>query len=154
MLTSPPPDLLAASHHARDTGAAAITSPFGYGSPPQVSSIVLVMPVYAQPPTMPRPATVGERRSRIRGYASGVVPVDHVSQELAREASTLGLAPWQVDRARRDLAGWTDEGLQRAIQSLAATDAAVKGAEGKRLLYRQPHGAELQLLGDPPAAGA
>ena len=26
-------------------------------------------------------------------------------------AAALGLAPWQVDRARRDLAGWTDEGL-------------------------------------------
>jgi DNA polymerase-3 subunit delta len=44
-------------------------------------------------------------------------------------ASSLGLAPWQVDRARRDLAGWTDEGLRRVIESLAAADAAVKGAE-------------------------
>ncbi|MDQ0895902.1 DNA polymerase III subunit delta [Agromyces ramosus] len=44
-------------------------------------------------------------------------------------ASSLGLAPWQVDRARRDLAGWDDEGLARAIEALAATDAAVKGAE-------------------------
>lgn len=44
-------------------------------------------------------------------------------------ASSLGLAPWQVDRARRDLAGWNDEGLARAIEALAATDAAVKGAE-------------------------
>ncbi|SFR78862.1 DNA polymerase III, delta subunit [Agromyces sp. CF514] len=44
-------------------------------------------------------------------------------------ASSLGLAPWQVDRARRDLAGWTDEGLQQAIVQLARTDAAVKGAE-------------------------
>ncbi|HEY6799462.1 MAG TPA: DNA polymerase III subunit delta [Agromyces sp.] len=44
-------------------------------------------------------------------------------------ASSLGLAPWQVDRARRDLAGWSDEGLQRAIVSLAEADAAVKGAE-------------------------
>ncbi|HZW41940.1 MAG TPA: DNA polymerase III subunit delta, partial [Agromyces sp.] len=44
-------------------------------------------------------------------------------------ASSLGLAPWQVDRARRDLAGWSDEGLARAIEALAATDAAVKGAE-------------------------
>ncbi len=44
-------------------------------------------------------------------------------------ASSLGLAPWQVDRARRDLAGWTDDGLARAIEALAATDAAVKGAE-------------------------
>ncbi|MBT2498485.1 DNA polymerase III subunit delta [Agromyces sp. ISL-38] len=44
-------------------------------------------------------------------------------------ATSLGLAPWQVDRARRDLAGWNDEGLARAIEALAATDAAVKGAE-------------------------
>ena len=44
-------------------------------------------------------------------------------------ASSLGLAPWQVDRARRDLAGWTDAGLAAAIEALAATDAAVKGAE-------------------------
>jgi DNA polymerase-3 subunit delta len=44
-------------------------------------------------------------------------------------ASSLGLAPWQVDRARRDLAGWSDEGLATTIEALAATDAAVKGAE-------------------------
>ncbi|GAA1966965.1 DNA polymerase III subunit delta [Agromyces allii] len=54
--------------------------------------------------------------SGVRGGGSGV-------------ASSLGLAPWQVDRARRDLAGWTDEGLQQAIVQLARTDAAVKGAE-------------------------
>lgn len=47
----------------------------------------------------------------------------------AQLASSLGLAPWQVDRARRDLAGWEDAGLARVIQALAATDAAVKGAE-------------------------
>ena len=62
-------------------------------------------------------------------------------------ASTLGLAPWQVDRARRDLAGWTDEGLQRAIQSLAATDAAVKGAE------RDPVFALERLIGVIAARG-
>ncbi|GAA1771295.1 DNA polymerase III subunit delta [Agromyces humatus] len=47
----------------------------------------------------------------------------------AQLASSLGLAPWQVDRARRDLAGWTDAGIGVAIEALAATDAAVKGAE-------------------------
>ncbi|MCD5347324.1 DNA polymerase III subunit delta [Agromyces sp. S2-1-8] len=47
----------------------------------------------------------------------------------AQLASSLGMAPWQVDRARRDLVGWTDEGLGVAIETLAATDAAVKGAE-------------------------
>ncbi|MCU1515268.1 MAG: polymerase subunit delta [Microbacteriaceae bacterium] len=43
-------------------------------------------------------------------------------------AQQFGLAPWQVDRARRDLQGWDDAGLGRAIQLLAETDAAIKGA--------------------------
>lgn len=42
-------------------------------------------------------------------------------------AGQLGMAPWQVDRARRDLQGWTDAGLGRAIRVLAETDAQVKG---------------------------
>ncbi|GAA4666726.1 DNA polymerase III subunit delta [Frondihabitans cladoniiphilus] len=44
-------------------------------------------------------------------------------------ASQFGLAPWQVDRALRDLRGWTDDGLGTSIDLLATTDAAVKGAE-------------------------
>jgi DNA polymerase-3 subunit delta len=39
----------------------------------------------------------------------------------------FGLAPWQVDRARRDLQGWDDRGLGRSIEILAETDAAIKG---------------------------
>ena len=42
-------------------------------------------------------------------------------------AQKFGLAPWQVDRARRDLQGWTDDGLGRAIEALADTDAQIKG---------------------------
>ncbi|PPH22508.1 DNA polymerase III subunit delta [Rathayibacter toxicus] len=43
-------------------------------------------------------------------------------------ASGLGLASWQVDRARRDLQGWTGEGLGSAILAIADADANVKGA--------------------------
>ncbi|TFD71175.1 DNA polymerase III subunit delta [Cryobacterium fucosi] len=43
-------------------------------------------------------------------------------------ASQFGLAPWQVERAQRDLSGWSDEGLARCMVMLAETDAAVKGA--------------------------
>lgn len=43
-------------------------------------------------------------------------------------AQQFGLAPWQVDRAKRDLQGWTEDGLARGIQLLAETDAQVKGA--------------------------
>lgn len=42
-------------------------------------------------------------------------------------ASQLGLAPWQIDRAKRDLQGWDDAGLGRCIEAIAAADAAVKG---------------------------
>ncbi len=42
-------------------------------------------------------------------------------------AQKFGLAPWQVDRARRDLQGWSDEGLGRSIESLADTDEQIKG---------------------------
>jgi DNA polymerase-3 subunit delta len=42
-------------------------------------------------------------------------------------ASQFGLAPWMVDRARRDLQGWTDDGLAAAIEMLAETDFQIKG---------------------------
>ena len=40
----------------------------------------------------------------------------------------LGLAAWQIDRARRELDGWSPEGLARAITAVATADAEVKGA--------------------------
>lgn len=45
-------------------------------------------------------------------------------------SGNLGMAPWQVDRAKRDLQGWTPEGLASAIGAVAAADAEVKG-EGR-----------------------
>ncbi len=44
-------------------------------------------------------------------------------------ASSLGMAPWQLDRARKDLTGWSDDGLAATFQALATADAAAKGAE-------------------------
>src|SRR6478735_1292574 len=43
-------------------------------------------------------------------------------------ASRLGLKDWQVDRARRDLVGWSESTLGLAIQAAARADAEVKGA--------------------------
>jgi DNA polymerase-3 subunit delta len=40
----------------------------------------------------------------------------------------LGMAPWQVDAARRDAGHWTGEALAAAIKALAEADAQVKGA--------------------------
>ncbi|MEY4042866.1 MAG: hypothetical protein RL529_433 [Actinomycetota bacterium] len=44
-------------------------------------------------------------------------------------AATVGMAPWQMDRAKKDLAGWSEDGLGLVIQRLADADAAAKGAE-------------------------
>ncbi len=42
-------------------------------------------------------------------------------------AKSLGMAPWQVDKARKSINGWDSEGLGRAIQAVAAADFEVKG---------------------------
>jgi DNA polymerase-3 subunit delta len=49
------------------------------------------------------------------------------SGRSADVARTLGLAPWQVDKARRQLSGWEPSGLARSIVAVAEADAAVKG---------------------------
>ena len=46
------------------------------------------------------------------------------SADIARD---LGMAPWQVDKARRGLTGWGPEGLAEAIQAVANADFEVKG---------------------------
>lgn len=46
------------------------------------------------------------------------------SVDLARD---LGMAPWQVDKARRALQGWSGDALGRSIRAVAAADVEVKG---------------------------
>ena len=43
-------------------------------------------------------------------------------------ASALKMAPWQVDRARRELRGWSDASLAGAFGAIATADAETKGA--------------------------
>ncbi|MDO8108130.1 DNA polymerase III subunit delta [Isoptericola sp. b441] len=43
-------------------------------------------------------------------------------------AGDLGMAPWQMDRARRELTAWRPETLAAAITAVAQADAEVKGA--------------------------
>lgn len=76
--------------------------------------------------------------------ASGVDPVPIVAvlasqlRQVARVASAgrgrsaelakqLGMAPWQIDRARTAARGWDGDRLGRAIQAVAAADFEVKG---------------------------
>ena len=43
-------------------------------------------------------------------------------------ASSLGLPPWQIDKARRQLSGWTPASLSAAVIALADCDSDIKGA--------------------------
>lgn len=66
----------------------------------------------------------------VAAFASKLRTMAKVSGEHgtdAQIAKQLGLAPWQVERAKRDLRGWSEFGLGRSIQSIAETDAKVKG---------------------------
>lgn len=62
---------------------------------------------------------------KLRGMAKVAAAGRGRGAEVARAA---GMAPWQVDRARRDLEHWTPDALARAIMAVAAADAEVKGA--------------------------
>jgi DNA polymerase-3 subunit delta len=62
--------------------------------------------------------------SKLRGMAK-ISGVRGSSMQLAQR---FGMAPWQVERAQRDLMGWNDAGLGRSIELIAETDAQVKGA--------------------------
>jgi len=48
-------------------------------------------------------------------------------------ASSLGLPPWQIDKARRQLQGWTPTTLSAAVVKLAQADADIKGASAEPL---------------------
>lgn len=49
------------------------------------------------------------------------------SARAAELAPALGMAPWQVDKARRQIAGWNGAGITRAINAIARADSHVKG---------------------------
>ncbi|WP_298885674.1 DNA polymerase III subunit delta [uncultured Serinicoccus sp.] len=57
------------------------------------------------------------------------------SAQLARD---LGMAPWQVDAARRVSQGWDGERLGRAIRAVAQADVDVKGGIRTEASVRSP----------------
>ena len=64
--------------------------------------------------------------SSIRSLAKVInAPRGAKSFELAGQ---LGMAPWQIDKARRQLQGWSQQGLADAVRAIAQADADVKGA--------------------------
>lgn len=97
-------------------------------------------------------AVAGEGAEAIRllrhAFATGLDPLALIAalalklRTLAKVAAVrgqgagalrdLGLAPWQVDRAQRELRGWTPEGLASAVSAVAVADAEAKGGSRNR----------------------
>ena len=66
--------------------------------------------------------------SSLRGVAK--VSGTNRSQKSFELAGELGMAPWQIDKARRQLNGWNANTLTAAVEAIAKCDAAVKGGAG------------------------
>jgi DNA polymerase-3 subunit delta len=56
-----------------------------------------------------------------------VARVAGASGSSAQIAADLGMQPWLVEQAQREVRRWTPEGLVRSIQATAEADAQVKG---------------------------
>lgn len=61
--------------------------------------------------------------AKLRGLAK-VAGAQGSSSQIAKQ---LGMQPWLVEQAQRDVRRWTPEGLVRSIQVTAEADAQVKG---------------------------
>lgn len=73
-------------------------------------------------PVLITSALAGSLRTlaKVSGAARGVKSFDL--------AGPLGLAPWQIDKARRQLSKWTPATLAGAVVAVAQADADIKGA--------------------------
>ena len=63
--------------------------------------------------------------SALRGLAK-VSGVNRAEKSFSL-AGQLGMAPWQIDKARRQLSGWNSTTLKSAVVAIAKCDAQVKG---------------------------
>ena len=67
--------------------------------------------------------------SAIASSLRGIAKVSGVNrgQKSFELAGELGMAPWQIDKARRQLNGWNASTLSSAVAAIAKCDAQVKG---------------------------
>ena len=65
---------------------------------------------------------VGAFAHRVRGLAK-------LLNNRQATAAQLGMQPWAIDKARKELIGWTEAGMAAVVQELAVMDAASKGMD-------------------------
>lgn len=65
----------------------------------------------------------------ISGLASNVRLLAKIFGNPAATASSVGVEPWRLEKARKGMSGWTEDGLARLVNAVVEADAAAKGAE-------------------------
>ncbi len=83
----------------------------------------LVLARHAEATGVPAVVVVAALAARLRQLAK-VAATRGRGADVARD---LGMAPWLVDKARREVQGLSAEGMAEAILAVAAADHAVKG---------------------------
>jgi DNA polymerase III subunit delta len=71
----------------------------------------------------------GEAVTLVSAVAHRMRTLAKLMNNRSATAAQLGMQPWMMDRARRELSGWTETGMAAVIQEVARVDAAAKGAE-------------------------
>lgn len=73
--------------------------------------------------------------SAIASSLRGIAKVSGINrgQKSFELAGELGMAPWQIDKARRQLNGWSANTLTSAVAAIAKCDAQVKGGSSDPL---------------------
>lgn len=74
-------------------------------------------------------AAGGEPVTLVSAVAHRMRSLAKLLNNRSATAAQLGMQPWMMDRARRELTGWTENGMATVIQEVARADAAAKGAE-------------------------
>jgi len=86
--------------------------------------------------------------SAIASSLRGIAKVSGVNrgQKSFELAGELGMAPWQIDKARRQLSGWNATTLTLAVVEIAKCDAQVKGGASDPIYALEQAVSKIALL--------
>lgn len=65
----------------------------------------------------------------VSGLASSVRVMAKIFGNPNASASSVGVEPWKLEKTRKSMSGWTEDGLARVVNAVVEADAAAKGAE-------------------------
>lgn len=64
----------------------------------------------------------------VSGLSMSMRQLAKLSSNRSATAASLGMEPWKIEKLRKNLNGWTEDSMARAINAIADADAAAKGA--------------------------